>query len=114
MASASHFHFFAITQVGPGELEVKRIRTSQSLQTELADFFNGQAEKFLHPDLERIPFEGTYQVDESEVFVIEDLKIAEIFTTAPMHPSQFESIVLDKTNPPTIKAIFARVPRLHK
>src|SRR5262249_29885159 len=101
------FHFFAITQVGPGETEVKRIRTSQSLQTELADFFNGQAEKILHPDLERIPFEGTYQVDDSEVFVIEDFKIDEIFTTAPMHPSQFESIVLDKTNPPTIKAIFA-------
>src|SRR5262249_25777012 len=36
-----------------------------------------------------------------------DFKIDEIFTTAPMHPSQFESIVLDKTNPPTIKAIFA-------
>jgi hypothetical protein len=107
MASASHFHFFALTQVSPGETEVKRIRTSHSLQTELADFFGGQAAQFLHPDLERIPFEGTYQVDDSEVFVIEDFKIAEIFTAAPMHPSQFESIVLDKTNPPTIKAIFA-------
>jgi hypothetical protein len=107
MASPSHFHFFAITQVGPGETEVKRIRTSQQLQTELADFFNGQAEKFLHPDLERIHFEGTYQVDDSEVFVIEDFKIAEIFKTASLYPSQYESIVLDKTNPPTIKAIFA-------
>jgi hypothetical protein len=109
MASANPFHFFAVTQESPGETAIKRIHTSQSLQSELTDYFNSQAEEFLLLDLERIPFEGSYRVDDSEIFVIEDFNIAESFTTAAGHPNQVESIVLDKASPPTIKAIFAAI-----
>jgi hypothetical protein len=105
MANLSHF--FAVIQGNAGAAEVKRISTNQSLQAELTAFFKQQAEEFLSDDLERIPFDGSYRVDESEIFVIDDYAIAADFTTAPKHPNQFENIVLDKTDPPQIKAVLA-------
>ena len=104
---ASLFHFFAVIQGSADATEVKRIHTNQALQSELTDLFKQQAQDFLDANLERIPFDGGYRVDESEIFVIENYTISEEFTTASKFPNQFDSIVLDKTHPPTIKAILA-------
>jgi len=100
------FHFFALCEEG-NSLKVKRIHTNQGLQTELTALFKQQAADFLQPNLEHIDFDGSYKVDESEVFVISGFALPESFTNAPKHPTQYEAVAFDKGQVPQIKSVFA-------
>ena len=73
MSTRPLFHYFAITQTTAKDQTILRIRTTQSLQTDLAVMFEQQAGEFLTPDTEEIPFDGNYKVEDHEVFVLDTL-----------------------------------------
>lgn len=107
MSAEPLFHFFAITQTSGREQKVVRIRTTQSLQSELTKLFEQQAEDFLDRDVEEVSFDGSYKVDDHEIFVIDNFPLINSLSSASKHPNQFEDIALDSETTPTIKSILA-------
>ena len=89
MAADPLFHFFAITQTSGKDQKVVRIRTTQSLQTDLTKLFEQQAEDFIDRDAEEIAFDGGYKVDDHEIFVIENFPLGNGLSAASKHPNQF-------------------------
>ncbi len=84
-----------------------RIRTTQSLQTDLTKLFEQQAEDFIDRDAEEIAFDGSYKVDDHEIFVIDNFPLGNSLSSASKHPNQFEDIALDSETTPSIKSILA-------
>lgn len=107
MAADPLFHFFAITQTSGKDQKVARIRATQSLQTDLTKLFEQQANDFFDDDAKEIPFDGSYKVDDHEIFVIDNFSLDESLSSASKHPNQFENIVLDSETTPSIKSILA-------
>jgi hypothetical protein len=107
MSADSLFHFFAITQTSGKDHKVFRIRTTQSLQADLTKLFEQQAEDFLDRDTEEIAFDGSYKVDDYEIFVIDKFPLSDDLVSASKNPNQFEDIVLDSASTASIKSILA-------
>jgi hypothetical protein len=59
------------------------------------------------PDLEQIPFDGSYKVDDHEIFVIDKFALSDNLTSASKQPNQCDDIYLDKETVPSIKSILA-------
>ena len=107
MFADSLFHFFAITQATGKDHKVMRIRTTQSLQADLTKLFEQQADDFLGRDAEEIAFDGSYKVDDHEIFVIDKFPLGDNLASASKTPNQYEDIILDSATTPTIKSILA-------
>lgn len=97
-------HFFTVVREGTNR-NVRRIKVRQSLQNELTEFFDTQAEEFLDPDIERVEFDPNFKPGEEHLFAIENFSMPNEFLTAARHPSQFGS--LDINAQPAIKAMFS-------
>jgi hypothetical protein len=107
MSARPLFHFFAVTQPSPTEQAVLRIRTDQHLQAELAGLFGQQAVEFFSPDDEVIPFDGGYQPDDHEIFLIDPFTLTDDLVSACRRPNQCADLVLSTEVTPTIKSVFA-------
>lgn len=98
-------HLYAIIRDGRG-FAVRRIVLNRLLSREIEGLFNEQAESFLDPDLERVEFAGSYSVDESELFVIQNYELDERIVYAIQNPEETEELHL-RAGPVGIKSIFA-------
>lgn len=98
--------FFAAANQKEGMVP-KRIRTDQQLQSELTGLFEAQATEFLSADLDRVPFDGRYKVDESELFIISGFKMSDEYLAAAKQPQQCDDLILKQTTPVAIRSLFA-------
>ncbi len=107
MASSPLFNFFAIAQTSGKDQKVVRIPTISSLQSDLTKLFEQQATDFLGQGAEEIAFDGSYKVDDNEIFVIDNFTLGDDLLSALQNPHQAEKIVLNSETTPTIKSILA-------
>jgi len=98
-------HFFALVSENR-HVAVRRLRVNQSLQRAMTELFDEQADAFLADGLERVAFDGGYNVDDSEIFTISDFELPSDIVDAVKHPSQPDELVL-KNMVPRIKSVFA-------
>lgn len=92
-------HFFAI--VGD---EIKRVRVDSGTQKTLTTIFTDQSKVFLG-QRSKVAFDGIYNIDETEIYEIEDFDIESEFVDAvkqPQGPADF-----DLKHDDHIKSIFA-------
>ena len=73
--------------------QVRRIRTRQALQSELADEFQRQRDALLG-ESESIDFDPRYQLDDDEVFVIRSFKLPDVIETAIRNINQVDDLSL--------------------
>jgi hypothetical protein len=95
-------NLFAIVQTL--DREVRRIRTRQGLQRQLADEFHRQRDNFLG-ESETIEFDPRYKIDDDELFVVSDYGLPHFIENAIRNINQIDNLSLEAT--PRIKSIFA-------
>ncbi len=84
---------------------VRRIPLTSNFQQELSEFFT-QQQQTLIADRQAIAFTGSYNVDSSEIFQIEDYPLPEVISNALSNP--LNNPILDlNTETHRIKALFA-------
>ena len=86
-------HLFALVHEGR-ETAVRKVRVTRAVRTELDALFAEQAESFLDNKLDRVAFQGTYSVDESEIFKIDDFELDEAIVDAITNPDESEELEL--------------------
>ena len=96
-SSTNLFHFFAVIREGHDRY-LQRIRTQQTLQKELTNFFDKQAKEFLDSDIERVDFDPRFKPDVEHVFAITNFSIPEEFLNAARYPNQFDTLNIKKSS----------------
>jgi hypothetical protein len=84
--------------------EVRRIRTQQSLQSQLAAEFEKQRDAFFS-ESEILEFDPRYKVDDDELFVIRNFDLPSFMKNAIRNINQIEDLYL--SSGVEIKSIFA-------
>lgn len=100
-------NFFAL--VGRGDdCVVLRLVLSSNSQDLLGNVFSSALDRFLHDEVELVPFDGTYRPDESEILVLPNFELPQQIEDAVQDPATCERLVLSNDSLPPIKAIFTR------
>ena len=104
MAQQPSGNFFALVRHDPDP--VRRIRLTHDVQDALSALFMEQAGKLVHPDFERVPFDGHYRPDDSEILSISPFQMPETIWAALREPAACEDLVFGTEAAPNIRAIF--------
>lgn len=105
----SQQNFFALTKTDTN-LEIKRIRVNQSLQSELIQLFEDQRVQFDEGIDTEIEFNGDWKPDTNEVLFINDIDEASILVNAiNANGTSFPDLQLSNYSNEPIKAIFTGV-----
>lgn len=105
----SQQNFFALTKT-ENNLEIKRIRVNQDLQSELVQLFENQIFRFDEGVDTEVDFNGDWKPDANEVLIIEGINEASMLVDAiNANGSSFPDLNLTNFNNEPIKAIFTGV-----
>lgn len=99
-------HYFALVSENRTTV-VRQLQVNQSLQQSLQTLFEQQEQELLPQHIEIVPFDGGYNVDETEVFSIDGFMLPPQIADAVKNPRQVSKLVLSGAAPPQIKSIFA-------
>lgn len=91
-------HFFAI--IGD---EIKRVRVDNATQKTLSAMFSGQSQAFFG-QRSRVAFDGSYNIDETEIYEIDDFELDSDFVDAVKQPQSLADF--DLKHDDQIKSIF--------
>ncbi len=105
----SQQNFFAIIKIDD-DIEIKRIRVNQTLQSELIQIFENQRINFEEGIDTEVDFNGDWKPDDNEVLTIEGIDEASILVSAiNANASSFNDLQVSNFSNEPIKAIFTGI-----
>lgn len=96
-------NFFALTR--DEQQPVRRLKLAREVQVLLSEAFALAAANLLNPDVEQIPFNGSYKPDQDEISYIEGFDMPDEIWAAIREPTSVEELRLG-LDAPNIRAIF--------
>jgi hypothetical protein len=102
------FNLFALCKV-QGNLEARRIRLNQNLQTEVETLFNIQEQEFMRDITQETPFQGDWKPDSDELLTIDIPEDAQVINdTVSANLNSILDLDLNNFNSEPIKALFGK------
>lgn len=99
-------HYFALVNEGQS-VNIRRLYVNQALQQSLKTLFEEQQSGFIPQGVDTIPFDPSYNVDQSEVFTIANFSLPQSYIDAVRTPRSISQLEMTAESPPRIKSIFA-------
>jgi len=99
-------HYFALVAENRSTV-VRQLSVNRSLQNSLQALFEQQEGGLLPQNIDIVPFDAGYNVDETEVFSISNFTLPQQLSEAVKSPRKVSKLVITRSAPPHIKCIFA-------